>query len=161
MIYKDNCLTYNEIIYLFPIRPFLTLSDVIEKAKIELDDDDIFFLMGLYVYKMSNAIGNKVRIEALVNILISFLRHFNIKRWPGRNINAKFLYEHGSRCMRRRKLFLLLPLTIGEYRAALRDAIRKNLIVKEGKKPRHNWFYLNDGGGENTNEGQPLSKKDT
>jgi len=154
---------YNEIIYSSPTRPSLTISDVMKKTGIRLNDDDILFLTGLYIYKMNNVVGDKVKAEALVNILISFLRHFNIKKWLGRNINSKFLYEHGNRCLRRRRLFLFLPLTMGEYRVALRDAICKNLVVKErqGRKPRYKWYYLNDGGGENTNEGQSLSEKDT
>lgn len=115
-------------------------------------EKDIPFLMELYERKNSTKLwhagGWLVPSDTLLNIFIDFCRHFNINSFNSRKAYTRSITQNSFPRSRFRALFLLLPLTKGEYTIVLRRGIETGRLsrvkLNHGKHMRY-IYYLNGG----------------
>ena len=114
--------------------------------------EDIPFLTELYERKVSaklwHAGGWLVPSNTFLGIFVDFCEHFRIESFQSRKAYTRSISKTSFPRSRFRVLFLVLPLTKGEYTCALKAGLEKGVLTRErlnrGKRKRY-IYYLNGG----------------
>ena len=149
---KERKVIYNNLVNDYKdLREFIKYYKLDEK--LHLSEDDIKFLEKLYHIKENHTVRRKYRRatvdnEILAKILYVFLKHFNVDRWYSYGSLQREINRHFIPKRRTKLLFMIMPLTSGEYVVAVRYGYSLGLFRKEsvggGKKNRYVWEVVKD-----------------
>jgi len=151
---KERKVIYNNLVNDYKdLREFIRYYKLDEK--LHLSEDDIKFLEKLYHIKKNHLTRRKWRRatvdnEILAKILYVFLNHFNVEGWRSYSSLQREIYRHFIPKKRTKLLFMIMPLTVGEYVMAVRHGHSLGLFKREpignGKNRRYVWEVVKNAG---------------